>query len=328
VLGRVPPEYRITDYDPSTRRVIVSRRNRVVGAMQGGRVRPLLEINRDLERVPVPARMLVDYRGADGDSLHAVAILPPGYRKGERYPVVLWVYAGDQYTSAGDVGMDPTVSNAFNLFPLLSAGYVLLYPSIPLPHMGAGATDMREAISNGVLPAADRLTELGIADPHRVAVMGQSFGGYTVLSLITSTSRFRTAIALAGPADHVLDYGSLRPWDRYRPDAYLAMANQKMAEAGQGRLGAPPSLDLWRYLKNSPVYYLDRVTTPLLLIHGDQDHVPIEGAEEVFTGLHRLGKRVRFVRYFGEGHVIDSPANIRDMWARIFAWLAETMPPN
>jgi dipeptidyl aminopeptidase/acylaminoacyl peptidase len=90
----------------------------------------------------------------------------------------------------------------------------------------------------------------------------------------------------------------------------------------------PPWTNLWRYLKNSPVYYLDRVTTPLLLIHGDQDHVPIQGAEEVFTGLHRLGKRVRFVRYFGEGHLIDSPANIRDMWARIFAWLAETMPPD
>ena len=115
---------------------------------------------------------------------------------------------------------------------------------------------------------------------------------------------------------------------RARSATVAGKANQKMAEAGQDRLGAPPSLDLWRYLKNSPAYYLDRVTTPLLLIHGDQDHVPIEGAEEVFTGLHRLGKRVRFVRYFGEGHVIDSPANIRDMWGRIFAWLAETMPPG
>jgi dipeptidyl aminopeptidase/acylaminoacyl peptidase len=68
------------------------------------------------------------------------------------------------------------------------------------------------------------------------------------------------------------------------------------------------------------------VTTPVLLVQGDQNDMPIENVEEFFTALHRLGKRARFVRYWGEGHVLYSPANIRDMWQQVFEWLDETMP--
>jgi dipeptidyl aminopeptidase/acylaminoacyl peptidase len=241
-------------------------------------------------------------------------------------PVVTWVYAGSVYDAADEVNVDPFSPGAFNLLPLPSRGYVLLYPSIPLGPMGRVGSDAREEIVSGVVPAVDQLIELGIADPARIAVMGQSFGGYTTLSLIGSTGRFRSAIAIAGIADYISLYGTFRFWDRYHDEPHLAMANLKMAEAGQFRLGSTPWGDLLRYLKNSPVFYVDRVTTPVLLIHGDQDFLPIEGVEEFFTGLHRLGKRARFVRYFGEGHVLDSPANIRDMWQQIFDWLDETMP--
>ena len=82
----------------------------------------------------------------------------------------------------------------------------------------------------------------------------------------------------------------------------------------------------WRsseYLRNSPISYVDNVQTPLLQLHGDFDGVPIQQAEEFFTALQRLGKRARFVKYLGEGHVFDSPANIRDMWAQIFSWCDE-----
>ncbi len=63
--------------------------------------------------------------------------------------------------------------------------------------------------------------------------------------------------------------------------------------------------------------------TPLLIIQGDRDYVPVQQGEEVFTALYRQGKRAEFVRYWGEGHVLESPANIRDMWQRILAWFEE-----
>jgi dipeptidyl aminopeptidase/acylaminoacyl peptidase len=109
------------------------------------------------------------------------------------------------------------------------------------------------------------------------------------------------------------------------------MANQKSIEAGQQSLGIPLWGNPWRYLINSPVFHLHRVQTPVLLIQGDQDFPGTRPSEEVFTGLYRLGKRARFVRYWGEQHSIDSPANIRDVWARILAWLDETLnatPPR
>ncbi|MEO6597412.1 MAG: prolyl oligopeptidase family serine peptidase, partial [Planctomycetota bacterium] len=83
----------------------------------------------------------------------------------------------------------------------------------------------------------------------------------------------------------------------------------------------PPWDDLWRYMRNTPLFYLDRIRTPLLIVHGDMDGAPIQQGEEAFMGLYRLGKRARFVRYWGEGHVIGSEANVRHLWAQIFDWL-------
>jgi dipeptidyl aminopeptidase/acylaminoacyl peptidase len=78
-----------------------------------------------------------------------------------------------------------------------------------------------------------------------------------------------------------------------------------------------------RYLENSPIFYLDRVKTPLLIIHGSKDDaVPVYLADEVFTGLRRLGKAVTYVRYEGESHWEGSwgYANQIDALQREIAW--------
>jgi hypothetical protein len=89
-------------------------------------------------------------------------------------------------------------------------------------------------------------------------------------------------------------------------------------------MGSAPWRDLGRYLRNSPITYVDRVETPLMIINGDMDFaVPMQQAEEFFSSLYRQAKRARLVRYWGEGHSLSSPANIRDMWGRIYAWFDE-----
>jgi len=75
--------------------------------------------------------------------------------------------------------------------------------------------------------------------------------------------------------------------------------------------------------RNSPPFTAGDVETPLLIIHGDMDYVPIQQGEQFFSALYRRGKRARFVRYRGEGHLLQSPANIHDMWQHIFRWLDE-----
>jgi dipeptidyl aminopeptidase/acylaminoacyl peptidase len=189
-----------------------------------------------------------------------------------------------------------------NLQILAARGYAVLQPSVPLGSHGVAGDPMLD-LPKGVLPAVDRAVELGVADPERVFLLGHSFGGYGGYGLISLTKRFRAAVALAGASDLVFQSALL--------------------EVGQGRLGAPPWRDAARYVRNSPIFYADRIETPLLIIQGDLDYVPIQQDEEMFTALYRQGKRARFVRYWGEGHILNSPANIRDMWGRIFAWFEE-----
>jgi dipeptidyl aminopeptidase/acylaminoacyl peptidase len=94
-------------------------------------------------------------------------------------------------------------------------------------------------------------------------------------------------------------------------------------EKFQPAMGNPPWKDFSRYIRNSPIYYVDRVKTPLLMIHADLDSISMTQAEEFFASLYRQGKTAELVRYWGESHVIGSPSNVRDQWSRIFAWLDE-----
>ena len=89
-----------------------------------------------------------------------------------------------------------------------------------------------------------------------------------------------------------------------------------------------PRKDSERYLRNSPLSYADRIETPLLIMQGDMDSVAMQQGEQMFTALYRQNKRASFVRYWGEGHVLEGPANIRDMWQRIYKWFDQFLRPE
>ena len=329
LVATVSSPWVVRTYLPSSRQVLMVRANALVATASADREITLVHRNAFLDAVPHARRLLISYRATSGDSLHAVLLLPPWYHEGERYPMVTWVYAGMVYTDTSQVHADPQNASWLNLLLLASQGYAVLCPSMPVGGESDAGRDMLLSLSAGVMPAVDRVIDMGIADPQRLAVMGQSFGGYSTLGLVTLTRRFRSAIAIAGISDFVSQYGTFRPWDRFRADAHLTLANQKMIEAGQGRLGAPVWSDPLRFVINSPVFHLQRVETPVLLVQGDQDFEGIQQSEEYFTGLYRLNKRARFIRYWGDEHSLDSPANIRDLWSRVFEWLDETLnvPP-
>jgi dipeptidyl aminopeptidase/acylaminoacyl peptidase len=160
---------------------------------------------------------------------------------------------------------------------------------------------------------------MGIADPDRVGVMGHSYGGYTVYALVTQTGRFKAAVAYAGFTDILSLYGGLDP--RYRfSELVNPWSRPFVVEAQQLRMGSPPWNDLERYLRNSPFIHADNVTTPVLMIHGELDSLPLSQAEEFFVALNRLGKRAKLVRYLAEGHFVESPGNVLDMWEHILNW--------
>jgi dipeptidyl aminopeptidase/acylaminoacyl peptidase len=90
-------------------------------------------------------------------------------------------------------------------------------------------------------------------------------------------------------------------------------------------LGGPPWKQAERYRENSAIHRADKVETPLLLIHGETDFIPIQQSEEFFTALFRQDKRVKFLRYAGEGHTISDRENVLHLWQRMEQWLRETM---
>ena len=159
-------------------------------------------------------------------------------------------------------------------------------------------------------------------------MLGQSDGGYAVQGLITQTNRFRSAIASAGFSDLVSLYGTFYGQYRYGdsglPEAGQVFRMIQMEKGGNG-MGGPPWAETERYHANSPVLQADKITTPIMLVHGELDFIPIQQDEELFTMLYRQDKRALLVRYQGEWHTIAHRENVLDLWRRLENWLNETM---
>jgi dipeptidyl aminopeptidase/acylaminoacyl peptidase len=281
-----------------------------------------ISLNRALPEIADARRMLIEYRGVEGDSLKGVLLLPPGYEEGKRYPLVTWVYAGSVFRDTLSYSFEKGSGSSLNPQLFAAHGYAVLFPSMPLEGDGV-ASDPYIDLPKGVLAAVDKVIDLGIADPERLAVAGHSYGGYSTYTLVSYTNRFQAAIAMDGDANLLTSYAKFDADQRYWDNAQERREGATWSETSQGRMGEPPWSALWRYLRNSPFFYLDRIETPLMIIQSDMDFVPVIHGEEMFAGLYRLGKTARFVRYWGEGHSPASPANIRDMWQRIYGWLDE-----
>ena len=295
-----------------------------VSALPSGPAKKILETNTFLTGVAEGVMKPLSYKSTEGQDLKGWILLPPGYQEGTKYPTVADVYAGYLYGDKPPYLARLNLSHALNHQLLAAHGYAVLFPSMPLTPEGT-ASDPYMELSKGVLPAIDKAIELGYADPQRLGVMGQSFGGFSTYGLVTQTDRFGAAIALAGLSDFISLYGVFDARVRYTDRAQENLFQMSLFESGQTRMGNPPWKDIGRYLRNSPIFYVDRVKTPLMIIQGDMDYVSMQQGEQFFTALYRQGKRAAFVRYWGEGHVLESPANIRDMWQRIYGWFDENL---
>jgi dipeptidyl aminopeptidase/acylaminoacyl peptidase len=170
-------------------------------------------------------------------------------------------------------------------------------------------------LAKTILPGVDKVISLGIADPDRLGVMGHSYGAYSVLSLIVQTRRFKAAMESDGMGDLISAYGQMQ-----RDGTSF---HTSIMEQGQGLIGGTPWELRQRYIENSPLFYFDRVETPLLIVHGSEDTaVPAFLGDEVFVALRRLGKHVEYAKYEGENHspLNWSYPNQTDLCNRLIDW--------
>lgn len=260
-------------------------------------VRQLTDLNPWMASKALPVSELVSYRDADGKVLYGVLRYPVGYEKGKRYPTVFEIY-------------ETFFDNGFNGRAALLAGqgYAVFHPSVNLIVGRPG-----ESWAKGVTAAANKLIDMGVADPDRLGVHGTSYGGYATVLLLTETDRFKAAINVSGKVNMV---------SFYTDSERLGVRNTHAPEKSQDRIGGT----LWeypeRYLEHSAIFRLDRVKTPLLTISGDQDpNVPANQSRELYYALRRLGKEVEWVRYVNGGHrPPNSVAESIDFEQRIVAW--------
>jgi len=320
-LGTMPQRARFSDYSPH--RQLLAYETEVTELRIAGNANEsitLISLNRQFDAIAKPQYRTIQYQTAEGKQLYGALLLPYGYTAGRRYPLIVSVYGGSvpptgNWANAykGRIYPDP--------FILSGHGYAVLIPSIPLAPMGVQSDPMLE-LNKGVEPAIDKVVEMGIADPARIGVVGHSYGGYTVYGLVTQTGRFKAAVGMSGYTDLFSMYGRVDP--RYRfSDAANPLWGPFTVEGLQPRMGVPPWKDLERYVRNSPYLHADKVTTPLLMIHGDLESLPLSEAEQFFVALNRLGRRAKLVRYLGEGHTYESPGNVLDMYEHIFNWFDE-----
>ena len=241
---------------------------------------------------------LLSYLDADGHRKFGVVYYPAGYTKGQRYPTVFNVYEDffdDTFDATSDV--------------LTGAGYVVVKPSVDFDIGYPG-----EAWVKGVTSAANKLIEMGIADSSKLGVHGTSYGGYATNLLITQTNRFKAAINISGKVD-IISF--------YTDSPRLGVRNVHAAEKSQDRLGATLWQQPQKYVAHSAIMFADRITTPLLLMTGNEDsNVPANNTREMFYALRRLGKTVEWVNYMNSGHGTPGTTveDFTDFHRRMLAW--------
>jgi dipeptidyl aminopeptidase/acylaminoacyl peptidase len=255
---------------------------------------------------------VIDYTDGYGKPSKAALLLPSNYVKGRRYPVVIWIYASTLGSNQINV-FGLTGTSELNCQMYATRGYAVLFPNIPV-HSGTPMRDIMKAI----MPATDRIIALGIADPNRLAVAGVSNGGYSTFATIVQTNRFKAAISSVGFGNLIAMYG-----ESEFPIGIDESVWKVWLEASGGSLGVAPWQSPETYVRNSPVFYLNRVHTPVLMEGGSIDYAIISMTDEMFTDLKTLGKDVIYLRYDGEGHGLTQEPNLVDFWNRQLAFLEE-----
>lgn len=247
---------------------------------------------------------LVRWKMFDGRMSEGILYKPENFDPKKKYPVIFYFYERNSDLLYSYKAPAPSAS-VINVPYFVSNGYMVFDPNIYYKTGEPG-----QSAYNSVVSAAKFLSRLPFIDSANMAIQGQSWGGYQVAYLVTRTNMFKAAGAGAPVANMTSAYGGIR-WGS-------GLNRQFQYEKTQSRIGAT----LWErpdlYIKNSPLFFADKVNTPLLLMHNDADgSVPWYQGIEYFTALRRLGKKVWMLEYNGEDHNLVERKNRKDLSVRL-----------
>ena len=232
---------------------------------------------------------LITWTSLDGKELNGMLVKPENFDPNKKYPLLVNFYERSSdglHRHRAPRAERSTINYSF----YTSRGYVIFNPDIQYRVGYPG-----ESAYNCVIPGVTSLIEKGFIDRDNIGVQGHSWGGYQIAYLVTRTDIFKAAEAGAPVPNMISAYGAIRWW--------TGLSRQFQYEHTQSRIGGTPWEYPARYIENSPIFNIDKINTPLLIMHNDADgHVPWYQGIEFFVSLRRLGKPSWFLNYNGEPH--------------------------
>ena len=285
------------------------------------KVTTLTDINPELRNFALGALKPISWRSFDGMEIWGLLLTPPRVTAGRKLPLLVYIHGGPgggftyglfpQFMT-GVSQVDPYPTEAF-----ASTGYAVLFP-MPRGGAGYGEAGQRMIVNawgegdyKDIMAGVDKLIADGIADPDRLGVMGASYGGYMTNWVVTQTARFKAASAGASISD-IHDIAFLGEGSEFIV-GYFKWPWENAAS----------------YTAHSPITFAERVTTPLLIQHGEADpRVPISGAWKFYRTLQTMGKTVEFDIYPRGGHVLREPQQQRAQMQRNFDWMTKWIDVN
>lgn len=242
---------------------------------------------------------LVSWLNDDGVRLQGMLFKPEGFDATKKYPLIVYYY--ERLSDGLHAYVAPTGRNVINPLVYTSLGYLVFEPDIVYTEGQPGKSAVKS-----IVPGVQALIARGFVDEKHMGLQGQSWGGYQTSYVITQTNMFAAAVPNATVVNMTSAYGGIR-WGP-------GILRTFQYEHSQSRIGGT----LWqypeRYFENSALFYLDRVTTPVLFMANDADDaVPWYQGIEFYNAMRRLRKEAYFVVYNGDVHNPTKRANQKDI---------------
>jgi len=247
---------------------------------------------------------LTSWKAYDGTKLEGIIYKPEDFDPSKKYPLIVYFYEKSSeglYKYQMPRPSPSTIDEAY----LVSNDYIVFTPDI-VYKTGQPGDDAYNCVVSGT----EMMEKKGYIDSSRMAIQGQSWGGYQVAYLVTKTNKYKAAMAGAPVSNMTSAYGGIR-WRS-------GFSRMFQYERTQSRIGK----NLWDgfdlYVKNSPLFSLPNVETPLLMMHNDNDGaVPYYQGIELYMGMRRLQKPAWLLVYNNESHNLRKMKNRQDLSIRM-----------
>jgi dipeptidyl aminopeptidase/acylaminoacyl peptidase len=241
---------------------------------------------------------------ADNVPLEGLLYKPEGFDLKKKYPMVVYFY--EKYSDDLHQHYAPAPIRASINFSLYTSNdYLIFVPDVVYKTGYPG-----ESAMNCIMPGVTSLIAQGFVDEKHIGIQGHSWGGYQTAYMITRTKLFAAAEAGAPVVNMISAYGGIR-WES-------GLSRMFQYEQSQSRIGGTLWEKPMQYIENSPIFFADKVQTPLLMMHNDADGaVPWYQGIEFYMALRRLSKPVWMLNYNGQGHGLTQRQDRTDFAKRL-----------